>query len=252
MTQSKNNKQIILDFYKNVIGLIDLDYADKIVTENYIQHNPMVKTGKKGFLEAISFLKQLPKPENPVKPFIRILSDNEYVAAHLQVAIADEQKVVLDLFRIENGLIAEHWDAIKTKSVSSANGNPEVEGTMTIKNLENTSSNKSIIDQYSKAILLNRDFSLISNYVSKDIIQHHPKIKNGLQSLTQYYSNVFITKVHKIIGEGNFILTQSSGIVDSKPSVIYDIYRLQNLMIEEHWSIDQPIPEKMAHNNGMI
>ena len=74
-----NNKQIVLDFYKNAIGKADSAYASKVLTNDYIQHNPTVKSGKAGFLEMITFLKQLPKPDNPSKPFTSKRTNTSYV-----------------------------------------------------------------------------------------------------------------------------------------------------------------------------
>ena len=58
--------------------------------------------------------------------------------------------------------------------------------------------------------------------------------------------------MHIVIGEGDFVLTQSAGKFGILPHVVYDIYRLSNGRIVEHWSVKQQIPTEMAHNNGMV
>lgn len=246
------NKQIITDFYKKVIGEQDLEYARKIVTENYIQHNPQIKTGKDGFLEAIEFLKKMPKPKNASKPFMRIIADNDYVVVHLSVEFGGQKKIVLDMFRIEKGLIAEHWDAIQNKSEISLNGNSEIEGPILIENVESTFQNKKVVEDFSNQVLISGNFQILKNFVATDLIQHNPKINDGLTGFAEYYKNIKIRKVHKIIGQGNFVVTQSKAIVNSEEFVCYDIYRLNNGLIIEHWSVSQMIPEITAHNNGMI
>lgn len=246
------NTQIVIDFYNNVIGKQDLDYAKKIVTENYIQHNPQVKTGKGGFLEAIAFLKTIPQPKNPPKPFMRIITDDNYVIVHLSVALAGQQKIVLDLFRLENGLIAEHWDAIQDTSETSQNGNSEIEGPIVIENEENTLQNKKIVKDFTKQVLINRNFETLDRFISKDFIPHHPKMAKGLQGFTEYNQKITILKIHRILGQRNFVVTQSEAIINNNNFVIYDIYRLYDNMIVEHWSVSQIIPKVMAHNNGMI
>ena len=246
------NKQIVIDFYKKIIGEQDLEYARKIVTENYIQHNPQVKTGKDGFLEAIEFLKKMPKPKNPTKPFMRIIADNEYVVAHLSVEFGNHKKIVLDMFRLENGLIAEHWDAIQDKSEISLNGNSEIEGPILIENEKATLQNKKIVSDFTEQVLIGGNFELLESFVSTDLIQHNPKINHGLKSFEQYYQKMRIQKVHRIIGQGNFVVTQSKSTINKKDFVFYDIYRLNNGLIIEHWAVSQIIPKVMAHNNGMI
>lgn len=247
-----NNKQIVLDFYKNAIGKADSTYASKALTDEYIQHNPSVKTGKAGFLEMITFLKQLPKPDNPKKPFMRIISEDNYVVLHFEVEFAGQKKTVLDLYRLDNGLIAEHWDAIKDSSPSTLNGNPEVEGPINIENKKLTDKNKSIVENYVEQVLVTRNFEQMSKYLNSNLIQHNPEIDNGLVNLKSSYSDILIKKVHRVIGEGNYVVTQSNGQKEGKEWVFYDVYRLENGKIIEHWSVGQLIPENMVHANGMI
>lgn len=246
------NKQIVLNFYKKVIGEQDLEYAEKIVTDNYIQHNPQVRTGKEGLLEAIEYLKQLPKSKETSKPFMRILTDNDYVVVHMNIEFGGQKKIVLDLFRLENGFIAEHWDAIQNESENSINGNSEIEGPVLIEDKGRTTENKKIVANFTKHVLMDGTFDLLEKYVITDVIQHNPNINNGFIGLKEYYQKNNIQKVHRILGEGNFVVTQSTGTIDNQHTVCYDIYRLKNGLIAEHWSVSQIIPKVMAHTNGMI
>ena len=246
------NKQLVLNFYKKVIGEQDLDYARQSITDNYIQHNPLVKTGKDGFIEAIQFLKNLPKPKNPSKPFMRIITDNEYVIVHLNIEFNGQKKIVIDLFRLENGLIAEHWDAIQDASETSVNKNSEIEGPILIEDEDATDQNKKRVKEFTIQVLINRQLDILKKFVSNDLIQHNPKIKNGTQGLLGHYKKIKITKVHRVIGQGNFVVTQSRGVKNNEDFVFYDIYRLHQGLICEHWSVSQQIPKIMAHENGMI
>jgi len=246
------NKQIVIDFYKKAIGKQDLDYAAKSVTDDYIQHNPQVKTGKDGFLEAIQFLKTIPKSKNPPQPFMRIIADDDYVVIHLSVEFGGQKKIVLDLFRLENGLIAEHWDAIQDTSEMSVNGHSEIEGPVLIENIAATDQNKKIVETFTKQVLINGHYDLFTHYVDENLIQHHSKIKNGIQGLIDYHQKIQFQKLYKVIGEGNFVTTQSMGIMNNKEVVHYDIYRLNHGKIVEHWIVSQSIPKIMTHTNGMI
>lgn len=250
--EQNSNKQIVINFYKKVIGEQDLEYAKKIVTENYIQHNPQVKTGKEGLLEAITYLKEIPKPKKAFKPFMRIIADHNYVVVHMNIEFNGQKKIVLDLFRLENGFIAEHWDAIQNESEISLNGNSEIKGPIVSEDQEATLKNKTRVQEFTKQVLINRDFDALKKYMATDLIQHNPNMTNGLHDMKQYYQKNNIQKVYKIIGQGNFVVTQSKGIVNNQDNVFYDIYRLKNGLIVEHWSVSQIIPEIMAHTNGML
>ena len=60
-------------------------------------------------------------------------------------------------------------------------------------------------------------------------------------------------KIHKVLGEGNFVLTVSEGEWSGKAQVFYDLFRMKNGKIVEHWDVIQPIPtENLANSNGMF
>lgn len=252
MKQHSINKQITLDFYAKVLGQGDTSLVHSIVSDNYIQHSPTVKTGKVGFLEFMDFLKQLPQAENQSKPFMRFICDDNFVAVHLDIEFMGQRKSVLDLYRLENGFLAEHWDASEDVTPLSVNGNSVVEGTIRIENLESTKENKSIVGQYCQQVLMAKPSEKWDNYLAVDLIQHNPQVKNGRTELIAYYEKLEILNVHRVIGEGNFVLTQSEGSFHNATFVIYDIYRLKHRMIVEHWSVKQVIPNALAYSNGMV
>src|SRR5882762_4912086 len=77
METLSSNKEIVLDFWKRAIGQGNLEVAEQRIAEDYIQHSASGKPGKAALLEALAMLKQMPKPENPPKPFMRIIADGD-------------------------------------------------------------------------------------------------------------------------------------------------------------------------------
>ena len=69
----------------------------------------------------------------------------------------------------------------------------------------------------------------------------------GKQGITMVY-----TKLHRVVGEGNFVLTQSGGSFAGQPYAFYDLFRLENGKIAEHWDVMQPIPAELPHSNAMF
>jgi predicted SnoaL-like aldol condensation-catalyzing enzyme len=236
LKMTHSNKQLILDVYSKVFGQGDISFADSVVAEDYIQHNPMVKTGKAGFVEFLTMLKQMPKPDNPKKPFMRLICDNNLIAVHSQVEFMGKDNAVVDLYRIENGLLAEHWDAVQ-EIVDSV---PNVVGTIELDNQEQTAVNQKTVKDFVKQVLVDKQTYKSINFLSENL---------SLSDFGLDYDNF---KLHRLIGEHNFVLTQSEIEVKGTRFVQYDIYRLSNRLIVEHWTVKQIIPEKMAHSNGMI
>ena len=248
------NKTTVHTFYRQVIGQTDEALADQLLTENYIQHNPMVKTGKAGFMETLAFLKQMPIPENPSNPIVRTIAEGDYVALHLSVEIGGVKKVVVDLFRLEGDKLAEHWDAIEDHPHQTLNGYSMTDGTVEIEERIFTEEDRQFVLNYYQSIWINGKLDKLSSYIAKELIQHTPEVDNGLEGLKDYLQTgiLSITEVHRVIGEGNFAVVQLEGQLDAKPVVVYDILRLQGGKIKEQWRVKQIIPETMAHQNGMI
>jgi predicted SnoaL-like aldol condensation-catalyzing enzyme len=112
------NKRLVYDFWREVVEAGHVELADKYLTESYIQHNPNVPTGRAGF---VAFFSKFTKPK-PIEPRVRaplvaITAEGNLVTMSFVREAADEDgsnpytTTWFDMFRIENGRIAEHWDS---------------------------------------------------------------------------------------------------------------------------------------------
>jgi predicted SnoaL-like aldol condensation-catalyzing enzyme len=113
------NKRLVYDFWREVIEARHLELADKYMTETYIQHNPNVPTGRAGFIGYFSKYGK-PKPiwDKVSSPIIAIVAEGDLVTLVFAKELPDPKDqskryttTWFDMFRIENGKIAEHWDA---------------------------------------------------------------------------------------------------------------------------------------------
>ena len=113
------NKRLVYDFQREVLEGGHLELADKYLTEHYIQHNPNVPTGRAGFVQ---FFSQFRKPgviaARVKTPVVNITAEGDIVVISFRSQVpnpADKTKPAtttwFDMFRIENGKLAEHWDA---------------------------------------------------------------------------------------------------------------------------------------------
>lgn len=233
---NNSNKQLILDFYSRVFGQADIVFADSVIADHYIQHNPMVKTGKVGFMEFMAFLKHVPKSQNQQTPFKRLIHDHNFVAVHSQIEFMGKENATIDLYRIENGIITEHWDAVQ----QIVDSRPIVAGSTVIDESELTNKNKELINDFVTQVLINRQFGKSIEFLSQNLTL------DNLETTFEHF------KLHRIIGEKNFVLTQSEAVIAAMSYVIYTVYRISKGKIVEYWSVKQEIPRQMAHSNGMI
>lgn len=113
------NKRLVYDFWREVFEAGHMDLAEKYMAESYVQHNPNVPTGRAAFVEFFS--KQVkPKPIEPrVKaPLVALVADGDLVVLVFARTLAEPKDPAMkytttwfDMFRVEGGKIAEHWDA---------------------------------------------------------------------------------------------------------------------------------------------
>ena len=118
----ENNKEIVKKFYDLIINKKDFEAARPYIGPRYKQHNPLVKDYPEGLKEFIEFLKSnYPEARSEIK---RIIAEDDYVVLHvLSIRSPKLQRAIIEIFRLENGKIDEHWDVIQEIPESSANPN---------------------------------------------------------------------------------------------------------------------------------
>lgn len=254
MSEHINNAQLVREVYRRIFGQADVEFANEVIAEDYIQHNPIIKTGKAGVMEFIVYLKSMPRPANPVKPFMRFIADGPYVIVHSSMPWQNQQNATVDLYRIQEGKLVEHWDAVEVEPSTTASGNPMVEGPVEIEDTGYTEQNKSTVRKFYEDVFMSQHKTSLDNYVDPALIQHLPEVANGQAGLQEYINTTTVvrTRIHRIIGEGNFVVVQAEGKVKNDSYVFYDIFRMSKEKIVEQWGVKQAIPATMAHSNGML
>lgn len=115
------NRKLVVEFYEKVFIHHDVESGIEVLAESYIQHNPVVPNGKQGFA---SFFEKLFKeyPEGAAR-IIRVAADGDFVwvNAHLTTNPEDRGFLVVDMFRVEDGMLVEHWDVMQNMPETSLN-----------------------------------------------------------------------------------------------------------------------------------
>jgi predicted SnoaL-like aldol condensation-catalyzing enzyme len=235
----------------------DVETASSLVTENYIQHTPVVPNGRKGLEILVSKIKKQEIPA-PKITNVRTFSDGNFVILHHDVMWPD-RKAMFEIFRMDNGLAAEHWSGIMNHPEKTANGHTMLDGATDITDRSNTETNKAFAKSFVETVLIKGQFDKILDYYHPNIIQHNPFIDNSVQGLIKGIENlqtqgitIEIQKIWNVFGEGNFVLICSEGLFTGKPTAFFDLFRIENGKIVEHWDVLQEIPVKSAHENGFF
>lgn len=117
------NKKVVLDFYDKALNQKDFEAAAKYFGPHYIQHNPGAPDGIEGFKAFVALRKEkFPNAKSEIK---RVFTDGDFVILHVHsVREPGERGVaIVDIFRLENGKIVEHWDVVQPIPEKTANNN---------------------------------------------------------------------------------------------------------------------------------
>ena len=117
------NKKNVVEFYEKAINQKDFDAASKYLGSRYIQHNPTAPDGAEGLKGFIGFLKsKFPASKSEIK---RVFAEGDYVILHVHAVRepGTRGRAIVDIFRLENGKIVEHWDVIQDVPETAANTN---------------------------------------------------------------------------------------------------------------------------------
>jgi predicted SnoaL-like aldol condensation-catalyzing enzyme len=221
----------------------------------YIQHNLAVGNGLAGFGEVMSHL-----PEGSAKARVkRALQDGDYVVTHTEYDFFGP-KAGFDVFRFEDGQIVEHWDNLQEIAPANPSGRTQFDGPVDVTDLDKTEANKAIVADFVDTILMQGDMAQIGKFIGpadQDYLQHNTAVADGLnglgaalQALAEQGMPMTYTANHKILGEGNFVLSISEGQFLNKHVAFYDLFRVDNGMIVEHWDTIEAIPAQSEWKNS--
>lgn len=240
----------------NSFNMGDTTPISYINPQKYIQHNLAVGDGLAGFGKVMKNA-----PEGGFKAnVIRAFQDGAYVFTHTEYDFFGP-KAGFDVFRFEEGRIVEHWDNLIEVQPANPSGRTQFDGTTQITDLDKTETNKNVVRNFIEKVLLNGAMDQVSTYINPDkYIQHNPAVADGLDgfgaAMKYFAENGLVMeyqKLHKVLGEGNFVLTMSEGkFGKGEQTAFYDLFRLEEGRIVEHWDVIAPIPnkEEWANNNG--
>lgn len=229
-----------------------------VKAESYKQHNLTVADGLNGFGAALAGLADF--PEKARVNTVRAFEDGDYVVCQTDYNFYGP-KAGFDIFRFEDGKIVEHWDNLMPyDGGKNPSGRTPFDGTTEIIDTAKTTENKALVENFVRDILKGEHPENLTNYFDGNkYIQHNTAIADNLDGLgaalaamaEQGIKMEYLT-IHKILGCGNFVLAVSEGRFADQPTSYYDLFRVENGKIAEHWDVMETIaPEsEWKHQNG--
>jgi predicted SnoaL-like aldol condensation-catalyzing enzyme len=251
------NKRLVYDVWRTLIEARDTEAAQQYLAESYIQHNPNADTGRAGVLAFFASLgAPLPVEERVQAPLVAIVAEGDYVA----IARVDEYTeprpyttTWFDLFRIEAGVIAEHWDHGRLPAGATPSAYvPPVENPDQEASLESTEpqleANKRLVHEMWRTLLDGQQVEEAPRFLAEGYVQHNPQANTGLEGFLTFFRQFAqpqpvqpgVANFIQMIAEDDLVVLATVRSYDDANGVAYtttwfDMFRVSDEKLVEHW-----------------
>ena len=246
-----DHKQQVVELLKS-IETGDSKPLAYINPDKYIQHNLAVGDGLAGVM---TLFQSLPKGSAESIPCACFKTAISFLL--ILITISSARKSVLTSSALKMG---------RSSSIGTTCRKPPPSRVQAVtrwwmarpiaSDIEKTEANKALMQAYMDDLLHGRRDKFSSYFDGNNYIQHNPWVGDGLtglvaglQALAKQGLAVKYQQVHQVLGEGNFVLVVSAGSFGERPMSYYDLYRIQNGKIAEHWDTLETIPPRGEWKN---
>jgi predicted SnoaL-like aldol condensation-catalyzing enzyme len=254
-TVGASARQAMIDIFRKK----DATAIDRYFAASFIQHDPSLADGLDGMKSFAAEVANSPAADITI---YRTLVDGDFVLLHSRyqgVARYAGPAIAFDLFRYEDGKIVEHWGGQESEAPPNLSGRTQVDGPTEVLDREKTEANRTLVRNYRETVMVALRFDRIEEFIDgAHYAQHASKIGDGIARLKDRIASVakeggqlYLTP-RRIVAEGNFVLVLSEGDLPSGPTALYDLFRVENGKIVEHWDVLTPIPprDQWKNSNG--
>jgi predicted SnoaL-like aldol condensation-catalyzing enzyme len=245
-------RQVMIDIFRNK----DVTAVDRNFGESFVQHDPNLADGTDGMRSFAAEVASSPAADITI---YRTLVDGDSVLLNSRyegLKNAPGPTIAMDLFRFDGGKIVEHWGGQEPEVPDrNLSGHTQVDGPATVEDRDKTEANRTLIQTYREIITVQQHYDRVDDFLAADYTQHAPGFGDGIERVKARYrldvkpgtSHVLTPRFY--VAEGNFVLS----VVDAKtdpPKANYDLFRIADARIAEHWEVLVPIPPRDHWKNS--
>ena len=245
-------RQVMIDIFRNK----DVEAVDRNFGRSFVQRDPSLPDGFAGMRSYAAEIASSPAADITI---YRTLVDGDSVLLNSRyegLKNAPGRTIAMDLFRFADGKIVEHWGGQEPEVPDrNLSGHTQVDGPTTVEDRDKTGANRTLIQAYREIITVQQHYDRVDDFLAVDYTQHAPGFGDGIERVKARYrldvkpgtSHVLTPRFY--VAEGNFVLS----VVDAKtdpPKANYDLFRIADGKIAEHWEVLVPIPPGDQRKNA--
>jgi predicted SnoaL-like aldol condensation-catalyzing enzyme len=245
-------RQVMTDIYQKK----DFSAIEQLFSKSFIQHDPTMTDGLPGLKLFMAEVARSPAANITI---YRCLIDGEMVMLHSKIeGLRDfpTPRIAFDLFRFKDGKVVEHWGGHDAETAPNLSGHTQLDGPTAIVDREKTEANRALVRDFKQAVTVELRFDRVGEFIDGDhYTQHASNMGDGTARLRARVSEVAkpaaapVLQPRLYVADGNFVLVLVEARTEPHPTANYDLFRVDNGKIVEHWDVLSPIPPRAQWKN---
>ncbi len=248
LAKRQANIEVVTKFYEEVFNAHDISKLDDFMLDNYIQHNATVEDGKEGFIAFTDMFFGL----DPEMEILKIFAnDNDEVAVFFKCTCKANGTVnkVVDIYRLEDGKLAEHWDVVEhdVGNTETANGRDlfttDAKATAT-PTVEEQQKNIDTVVNFNEDVFNKQDISKLDDFMQDDYTQHNATVADGKEGFKAFTDFFFTLEpemhIYKTFANEDgevLVFFKCTCNANGNINKVVDIYSLRDGKLAEHWDV---------------
>jgi predicted SnoaL-like aldol condensation-catalyzing enzyme len=237
----------------------DPSAIDRFFAPSFVQHDPNIADGLPGLKQYAEEIADAPAPKIKIH---RTLVDGDFVLLHSSyegLKGKTPSLVAFDLFRLKDGKIVEHWGGQEAEAPPNSSGHTQIDGPTIVTDRDKTEQNRELVRAFKETVTVQLKFDQISRFIEDgNYTQHASKVGDGVGRMKSRVADVAkpsrvpVLNPRRYVADGNFVLALVDANAEGGPTANYDLFRVDNGKIVEHWDVLSPIPprEQWKNSNG--
>ncbi|KAF1331558.1 hypothetical protein FI667_g4289, partial [Globisporangium splendens] len=268
------NKALAANALDTIFNKRDVSAVDKYISTTYLQHNPAVADGRDALKSFMALFPSDSKFELGTQA-----ADGDLVWTHARYSGIPglNTSIAVDVFRVKDGMIVEHWDVIQeevpaAKTVSGRPMFPIIESSTSMppvpkgcgdasatpcESKEELDANKALAAKALDAFFNKRDASAVDAYIGAEYLQHNPHVGDGREELKAFIKTFSSGSKYELgaqVAERDLVWTHGryTGIPGLDVMIIVDIFRVKDGKLVEHWDVAEKEVTKTVSGRPMF